>query len=667
MAERAVGWGIVAPGGIARRFASQLPASRTGRLVAVGSRDLQRAQAFAGEFGGQRAYGSYAAVLEDDEVDAVYIATPHPWHVDWTVRAAEAGKHVLCEKPLAVNWAHAMAAQAAAKRHDVFLMEAYMYRCHPQTALLADLVKSGTIGTVHQIQSSFAFAAQPDPASRLLDPALGGGGILDVGGYPVSAARLVAGAAIGQPFADPVEVTGTGWLGETGVDEWTVATLRFAGGLTAQVACGVRLAAENVIRVYGSEGFLEVPNPWLPAPDQPSVIRVHRVGEPPREVEVPAAAQYALEADAVGDHLADRQAPQMSWDDSLGNAAAQDAWRRAIGLVYPTERLDADIPPVAGRPVRRRPDHRMTFGTIRGVDKPVSRLVMGVDNQVDLTHASVMFDDFVEQGGNCFDTAWIYGYGRMERQLGRWVSNRGIRDEVVIVGKGAHTPHCDPDSLRSQVVESLERLGTDHLDLYLMHRDNKDVPVGEFVDAMEEQLAAGRVRAYGVSNWTLPRVEEATEYAKRYNKRGFAALSNHFSLAEAYDVPWPGCEHVTDPASRRWLATHDLPLLPWSSQARGFFAGRARPDDRSNAEMVRCWYSDENFARLDRVRELAQRMGVPSTAIALAYVLYQPFPTFPLIGPRALAETESSLRALDVTLSPDQVRWLADGDGPATG
>jgi aryl-alcohol dehydrogenase-like predicted oxidoreductase len=303
----------------------------------------------------------------------------------------------------------------------------------------------------------------------------------------------------------------------------------------------------------------------------------------------------------------------------------------------------------------------MLYGGIPGVRKPVSRLVMGVDNQVDLVHASLMFDDFVERGGNCFDTAYTYGGGRLERLLGRWVGNRGIREQLVIVDKGAATPHCDPDSLRSQLLESLDRLDMDHVDLYLMHRDNTDVPAGEFVDAMEEQLAAGRVAAYGVSNWTLARVEEAAEYATANAKAGLSALSNHFSLAEAYDLPWAGCQHVTDAASRQWLAEHDLPLLAWSSQARGFFAGRAHPDDRSNAELVRCWYSDENFARLARAENLGQSLAVPTTAVALSYVLHQPFPTFALIGPRTLDETQSSSRALDVSLTAEQVRWLEGG------
>ena len=157
-----LGWGIIGPGRIARRFAGQLPASRTGRLVAVASRNVDRAAEFGTEFGARRWYGDYDGLLNDDEVDAVYIATPHPMHPTWVVRAAEAGKHVLCEKPLAVNAAHAMAAVEAARRHDVFLMEAYMYRFHPQTQRLVELVADGTIGTVHQIQASFAFAASGD-------------------------------------------------------------------------------------------------------------------------------------------------------------------------------------------------------------------------------------------------------------------------------------------------------------------------------------------------------------------------------------------------------------------------------------------------------------------------------------------------------------------------
>jgi len=304
----------------------------------------------------------------------------------------------------------------------------------------------------------------------------------------------------------------------------------------------------------------------------------------------------------------------------------------------------------------------MTYGTVPGLDKQVSRLVLGVDNQETLTHAATLFDDFFERGGTTFDTAYIYGGGRSEKLLGQWLTTRGLRDEVVVIGKGAHTPHCDPGSITTQLQESLERLQTDHVDLYLMHRDNEDVPVEEFVDVLDEHRRAGRIAAYGGSNWSLERFDAANEYAARTGKQPFTLLSNHLSLARAYDVPWHGCRHVSDPAAQEWLRERNVALFPWSSQARGFFTGRARPDDRADEELVRCFYSDGNFERLRRARELAAQRGVEPTAIALAWLLHQPYPVFPLIGPRQLSETRTSMPGLSVTLTPDELTWLTAPD-----
>ncbi|HEY4456948.1 MAG TPA: aldo/keto reductase [Pseudonocardiaceae bacterium] len=654
MADRTLAWGILGPGGIARAFAGQLPRSSTGRLVAVASRDTARAADFAAGFGARRSYGDYADLLADDEIDAIYVATPHPWHFEWSLRAIEAGKHVLCEKPLTLNHAWSMALVEAARRADVFLMEAYMYRCHPQTRKIAELVRDGAIGEVRHVESSFSFHADFRTEGRIYDAELGGGGILDVGGYPVSMARLIAGAATGQAFADPVSVSAVGRIGETGVDEWTTASLGFASGITASVSCGIRLKRENTLRVLGSEGYLVVAEPWLPSATEPTTVEVHRVGAPVEEIEIAPRGLYAAEADVVAAHLADRQAPEMSWADTLGNMATLDRWRAEIGLVYPQERK-TNVHTGFG-PARRT--ESMRYGTVHGVAKPVSRLVMGVDNQPNLVHASVMFDDFVERGGNTFDTAYMYGKGRLEALLGQWLTDRGVRDEVVVIGKGAHTPDNNPESIARQLDESLDRLRTDHVDIYFLHRDNPDVPAGEFIDALDELRRAGRIGVYGGSNWTPLRYAEANAYAERAGRQPFSALSDHFSLAEAYDLPWANCEHVSDPASRKWLADRQIPLFPWSSQARGFFAGRADPEDRSDEELVRCFYSDANFERLRRVRELAGQFGVPPTAVALAYVLHQPFPTFPLIGPRTLDETRSSLVALDVELTPEHVAWL---------
>jgi predicted dehydrogenase/aryl-alcohol dehydrogenase-like predicted oxidoreductase len=651
-------WGVLGTGNIAARFASQLPSSATGELAAVGSRSQASADAFGDKYSIPNRHASYEALLADETVDAVYIATPHPLHPQWAIKAAEAGKHVLCEKPLAINRSWAAAMIEAAVRHDVFLMEAYMYRCLPQTKLVAQLIRDGEIGTVHQIQASFAFQSQFNAGHRLYADELAGGGILDVGGYPVSMARLIAGAAIGKPFADPAAVTAAGTVGETGADEWAVATLFFDSGLTAHVNTGVRLKDEPLVKVYGSDGYLVIEDPWFGGDGKPTHVTVHKVGQEPRDISAEPAFIYAAEADAVAAAIEQRQAPEMSWADTLGNLEVQDEWRKLIGQQYASERDDAMIPTTTGRPLTRRDDAPMTYGTVAGLDKQVSRLVMGVDNQNTLPHAATIFDDFVERGGTTFDTAYIYGGGRGEKLLGQWMTSRGNRDEVVVIGKGAHTPHCDPESITRQLHESLERLQTDHVDLYLMHRDNEAIPVGEFVDVLDEHFRAGRIKAYGGSNWTTKRFDEANAYAAANGKQPFTLLSNHLSLARAYDVPWTGCRHVSDDESQAWLRERQVALFPWSSQARGFFTGRAKPEDTSDEELVRCFYSDENFRRLDRARELAAAKGVEPTAIALAWLLHQPYPVFPLIGPRQISETRTSLPGLSVSLTDEEFAYL---------
>ncbi|MFG1816613.1 aldo/keto reductase [Kribbella sp. NPDC049174] len=658
MTDSKLRWGIIGTGNIASRFASQVPTSAVNTVVAVGSRSIDSANAFADKWDIANRHGSYDDLLADETVDAVYIATPHPMHVEWAIKTAEAGKHVLCEKPLAINKAWAEVMIEAAVANDVFLMEAYMYRCLPQTKLIAQLVRDGELGTVHQIQATFAFASSYRPESRIFADDLAGGGILDVGGYPVSMARLIAGAATGQPFADPAAVTAVGHVGETGADEWSVATLFFDGAVTAQVSTGVRLRDDNQVRIYGSEGYLVVEDPWFGGDGKPTHVTLHKVGEEPRDISAEPALIYAAEADAVAAAIERRQAPEMSWADTLGNLTVLDAWRKAIGQQYASERDDAVIPTATGRPLARKPDAPMKYGRVPGLDKDVSRLVMGVDNQETLTHAAAIFDDFVERGGTTFDTAYIYGGGRGEKLLGQWITSRGNRDEVVVIGKGAHTPHCDPESITRQLTESLERLQTDHVDLYLMHRDNEDIPVSEFVDVLDEHFKAGRIKAYGGSNWSTTRFDEANAYAEANGKQPFTLLSNHLSLARAYDVPWKGCRHVSDDESQAWLRDRQVALFPWSSQARGFFTGRATPEDRSDEELVRCFYSDENFRRLDRARELAAAKGVEPTAIALAWLLHQPYPVFPLIGPRHISETRTSLPGLSVELSDEEVAYL---------
>ena len=299
----------------------------------------------------------------------------------------------------------------------------------------------------------------------------------------------------------------------------------------------------------------------------------------------------------------------------------------------------------------------MKFEIVKNVDLPVSQIVMGTLFAQELDRAAPVFDEYVAQGGNTFDTA--HHYGNAESVFGEWLCANGERSETVIITKGAHTPNCYPEAVTEQLFESLDRLNTDFVDIYFLHRDNPDVPVGEFLDVLTEHNEAGRIRAFGGSNWSLERVDEANAYATREGKAGFTVLSNHTSLARMIEPPWSGCLAVSDAESKRWLNDNQMPLFPWSSQARGFFVeGRSHPDDESDPELVRCWYSDDNFERLERVESLAKKLGVKNITVALAYLLNQPTPTFPIVGPVNVEETRSSLAALNIELTDADVRWL---------
>ena len=266
-------------------------------------------------------------------------------------------------------------------------------------------------------------------------------------------------------------------------------------------------------------------------------------------------------------------------------------------------------------------------------------------------------DAFAEAGGSWFDTARAYGDGASDRALGAWLAARGARGDAVVVGKGAHTPHCDPDSLTIQLRESLDALATDHLDVYLLHRDNLAVPVGEFVDVCDEHVRAGRFAAWGGSNWTAARIDEANAHATAHGRVPMTYVSNQLSLARMVRRTYPGTETANTPAFLAWLSDRKLTLLAWSSQAAGFFAGLA-PD----GFLAHAWYDDDNLERRRRVEQVAVELGVAATTIALAWVLHQPAHIKPIVGPRTVDEVASSLAALDVRLTAQQAAWL-DLDG----
>lgn len=340
MAKR-LNWGIITTGMIARKFATDLAQSQTGRFVAVGARQLADAQKFAADFGGARGHGSYEAVLADPEVEAVYIGTPHPWHAEWAIKAAAAGKHILCEKPLTLCLADTERVIAAAKKHQVLLMEAYMYRFHPQTKKVVALVRSGAIGEVRLIRASFNVLMDFNPEHRMFKKSLGGGTILDLGCYPVSYSRHIAGAVQGRDFAEPVEFHGTGRLRpEVGTDDFATAVAKFPGDILAELSCGATMLSDNSVEIHGTKGWIDVPNPFTPGLEgRTERIIVHRRGvDAPETLEIksPGVGLYAYEADAVAEALARgaREVPLATWADTLGTARMLDAWLAGVGLCY---------------------------------------------------------------------------------------------------------------------------------------------------------------------------------------------------------------------------------------------------------------------------------------------------------------------------------------------
>jgi predicted dehydrogenase/aryl-alcohol dehydrogenase-like predicted oxidoreductase len=661
-------WGIIGAGGIARAFVRGLGDTDSGRLVAIGSRDPAKAS-LRTDFPGVRIHAGYAALLADPEVDAVYIATPHPAHAEWAIRAAEAGKHALVEKPLGLSAFEAEAMFNAARRAGTFMGEAFMYRLHPQTAELVELVRAGAIGELRMLKSSFGFAMPRGmPEHRAYANDLAGGGILDVGCYPVSMARLLAGAAVGKPVLEPVAVRGMAHLGPTGVDEWAAALLRFETGLIAEVSCSVSVAQDNMLTILGTEGRLEVPDFWFvggPRDGQPGPFaRLDRDGVRHTHGGAPGKPLYAYEADTAAAAIrAGRQefaAPGMSWADTLGNLRVLDTWRADAGLEYDIEKPARRTRTLRNDVLRAPATGGMPRRQISGLGQPTSLVALGFEYFPRFAAAAIMLDAFYEKGGNLFDTAFHYGAGRSEAFFGDWHTSRGLaRDSFLVIGKGAHSPLCYPDVIATQLEQSLERLRTDHVDVYFMHRDNPDVPVGEFVDALDAEVKKGRIRGpFGGSNWTRERLDAAIAYAARTGRTAPAALSNNFSLAEMQKPVWAGCVAASDEAWKAWLTARRLPNFAWSSQARGFFTEAAGRDRRDDPELVEAWYSERNFVRRDRAVELARRLGRKPIHIALAYVLAQPFEVVPLIGPRGLAELEDSLSALDIRLTPDEVAWL---------
>jgi aryl-alcohol dehydrogenase-like predicted oxidoreductase len=315
----------------------------------------------------------------------------------------------------------------------------------------------------------------------------------------------------------------------------------------------------------------------------------------------------------------------------------------------------------------------MNYGSVPGLDKQISRLVQGtvMVNGDDINKEFALLDGIFELGCTTFDTAHVYGSGKNERAVGQWVRDRGLREKVVVIAKGAHhnqdRKRVTPHDITADIYDSLARFKFEYLDLYILHRDDPSVPVGPIVEVLNEHQKAGRVRAFGGSNWSHQRFDEANRYAKERGLTPFVASSPNFSLADQVKEPWEGCVSIGGSRgkdSRAYYQQHQTPLFTWSSLAGGFFSGRFRRDNLNTFTeyldklCVECYCVEENFKRLDRAEELAKQKGLTLPQIAMSYVMSQPLNIFALVGCQTPQEFKANVEAMNLKLTPDEMKWL---------
>lgn len=328
----------------------------------------------------------------------------------------------------------------------------------------------------------------------------------------------------------------------------------------------------------------------------------------------------------------------------------------------------------------------MKYGNVEYVDRPISRIVFGTatpvmfaafrsvygeapDFRERLDAAFALLDDVYAEGVNCFDIADHYG----EEPLGEWLEARGLRDEVVILAKGAHHNRwrrriTDFDILHD-VHNSLAKLKTDRLDLFLLHRDDPEVAVGPIMDALNRCVDEGKLGAIGVSNWTIPRIEEANDYALKHGMRPFTVSSPNFGLADQVEDPWGGgCVTIAGPSNRearRWYSERRMPVFAYSAMARGFFSGRVKSADPQTALQamdppgLKGYACPENFERLRRCEVLAAEKGLTVAQVAMAWLFNQrALDVYALVSATKRAHMRANVEAMDVALTDGECRWL---------
>lgn len=333
-------WGIAGTGNIARAFALALHHAENCCACGVAGRNPERTRAFAFDHKIQHHFDSFEELFKDPEIDIIYICSPHPFHAELACRALECGKHVLCEKPMAMTMEDIHRMYALAKANNRLLLEGYMYRCHPQTAALVKLLNDGVIGSVRAVDASFCFACKFDSSHRLFSPELGGGSVWDVGGYPLSMANLIAAASNKNKLLSPARLDAVGILAENRVDLQSSAIAVYPNDIIARMTSGCDSNQDNTLRIYGTRGKITVFDPWVCDRKNPPQGRIllERNGDEPETVCITARkTSFAYEAEYFASLVmssgTDAEFPVMSSSETLLQNHLLQCWVNKIGAV----------------------------------------------------------------------------------------------------------------------------------------------------------------------------------------------------------------------------------------------------------------------------------------------------------------------------------------------
>lgn len=303
----------------------------------------------------------------------------------------------------------------------------------------------------------------------------------------------------------------------------------------------------------------------------------------------------------------------------------------------------------------------MIFGNINGLEKKISKLILGNDNQKSYPAAIKLWDYFYENGGNTFDNSIYYRNGEVEKYLGKWIKSRNNEKEIVVISKIGNES-SKPSEILNLLQLSLDRLQLNKIDILILHRDNKNVPIEEFVDAFNEIKDSNRIKLFGISNVNKERFDQSLKWSKLNNRIPFSIVNNQFSLAKMEKPLWPDCVSISDKDYIRYLEINNIVHFAWSSQARGFFINENLIKKflrrKFHKYLKNCFFSADNIERRQKAEKLAIKYNCSANDIALSWVINQKFDSYAIIGSKNLAQLKFSLNSINIKLNENEQNWL---------